>query len=54
MWQADNVGPYGIVKSASGDFEMVLTGHGDDATSRITEEPQKLEIPSFNLQGLGG
>ncbi len=54
MWQAENVGPYGMVKSSSEDFEMVLTGHGDDAKSVITEEPEKFEIPSFNMQGFGG
>ncbi len=54
MWQATKVGPYGIVKSSSEDFEMVLTGHGEDATSAITEEPEKFEMPSFNMQDLGG
>jgi len=53
MWQAEKVGPYGIVKSSSDEFEMVLMGHGDGATSAITEEPEKLEIPSFNMKGLG-
>ncbi len=54
MWQAENVGPYGTVKSSSEDFEMVLTGYGDDAKSAITEEPEKFEMPSFNMQGFGG
>ncbi len=54
MWQAENVGPYGTVKSTSDDFEMVLTGHGDDAKSIITEEPEKFEMPSFNMKGFGG
>ncbi len=53
MWQAENVGPYGIIKSTSDDFEMVLTGHGDGAKSAITEEPEKFEMPSFDLKGLG-
>lgn len=54
MWQAENVGPYGLVKSMSDDFEMVLTDHGDGAKSEITEEPEKLEIPSFSIPGFGG
>ena len=54
MWQAENVGPYGMVKSSSEDFEMVLTAHGDDAKSAITEEPEKFEIPSFDMKGFGG
>jgi len=53
MWQAESVGPYGTVKSSSEDFEMVLTAYGDDATSAITEEPEKFEMPSFNMQGFG-
>jgi len=54
MWQAENVGPYGTVKSSSDDFEMVLTAYGDDAKSAITEEPEKFEMPSFDMKGLGG
>ncbi|MCD4690499.1 hypothetical protein K8S17_03470, partial [bacterium] len=54
MWHSGDVGPYGMVKNTSEDFEMVLTGHGDDAKSLITEEPEKLEIPSFKMPSFGG
>jgi hypothetical protein len=53
-WVSPKVGPYGLVKMTAKDFEMVLLGHGDDATSLITETPQKMSMPSFPIPGMGG
>jgi len=47
VWLATGVGPYGMVKTTSGDIEMVLTAYGDDAKSVITETP----VP-FGIQGM--
>ena len=44
-WVYKDVSPYGLIKSQSKDFEMVLTGYGTGAKSLITEKPQKFEIP---------
>jgi hypothetical protein len=52
-WVAADIGPYGMVKTLTKDMEMVLTAYGKDATTLITETPQKLEIPKlpFGLPG---
>jgi hypothetical protein len=44
-WIHQDVSPYGIVKSQSKDFEMVLLGNGTGATTLITEIPRKFELP---------
>jgi len=54
IWQSTAVGPYGTIKMTSGEYGMELMGHGDDAESRITEEPEKFEMPQFNIPGFGG
>jgi len=46
-WVSKDVSPYGMVKSQSKDFEMVLLGYGTDAKSQITETPQKFEMPQI-------
>jgi hypothetical protein len=43
-WIYKDVSPYGLIKSQSKDFEMVLTGFGSGAKSLITEAPRKLEM----------
>jgi len=40
-WIHKDVSPYGVVKSKSKDFEMVLLGYGTGAKTQITETPQK-------------
>lgn len=47
LWAHKGVSPYGMVKSQSKDFEMVLTGYGTGAKSLIIETPQKLEMPQL-------
>ena len=47
IWVSKDISPYGIVKSQSKDFEMVLLGNGTGATTLITETPQKLEMPQL-------
>ncbi len=47
LWIHKDVHPYGVVKSQSKDFEMVLTGYGKGATSQITETPRKFEMPKM-------
>lgn len=38
--------PFGVVKAVMTEFgEMVLVGHGDGATSSITETPQEIGLP---------
>jgi len=49
IWVSAGVGPYGAVKSASADFEMVLLAYGDEAVSLITEEPQSMSFPGFKM-----
>ncbi len=44
-WIYKDVSPYGLIKSQSKDFEMVLTGYGTGAKTLITEKPQKFEMP---------
>jgi len=46
-WVHKEVSPYGMVKSQSKDFEMVLLGYGTGATTLITETPQKFEMPQM-------
>jgi len=46
-WVHKDVSPYGVVKSKSKDFEMVLLGHGTGAKTQITEKPQKFEMPQM-------
>ena len=44
-WIYKDVSPYGMIKSQSKDFEMVLLGYGTGAKTQITETPQKFEMP---------
>ena len=46
-WIHKDVSPYGMVKSKSKDFEMVLLGYGTGAKTQITERPQKFEMPQM-------
>jgi hypothetical protein len=46
-WVYKDISPYGMVKSQSKDFEMVLLGYGTGATTQITETPQKFEMPQM-------
>jgi len=49
-WVYKDVSPYGLIKSQSKDFEMVLTGYGTGAKSLITEKPQKFEMSKMGKQ----
>jgi hypothetical protein len=53
-WIRAGVGPYGVVKSSSEDFEMVLVAQGDKAATLITETPQALPMKGFPMPGKGG
>ena len=44
-WVHKDVFPYGMVKSQSKEFEMVLLAYGTGAKTLITETPQKFEMP---------
>jgi hypothetical protein len=46
-WIYKDVSPYGMIKSQSKDFEMVLTGYGTGAKTLITETPVKFEMPQM-------
>jgi hypothetical protein len=46
-WIHKDVSPYGVVKSKSKDFEMVLLGYGTGAKTQITEKAQKFEMPQM-------
>jgi hypothetical protein len=46
-WIYKDVSPYGMIKSQSKDFEMVLLGYGTGAKTQITETPQKFEMPQM-------
>ena len=46
-WIYKEVSPYGMVKSQSKDFEMILLGYGTGAKTLITETPQKFEMPQM-------
>ncbi len=48
-WIHKDVSPYGVVKSKSKDFEMVLLGYGTGAKTQITEKPQKFEMPQMPM-----
>jgi hypothetical protein len=52
-WVAPDIGPYGMAKTLTKDMEMVLTAYGKDATTLITETPQKFEMPKlpFGMPG---
>jgi hypothetical protein len=47
FWVHKGVSPYGMIKSQSKDFEMVLLGYGTGAKTLITETPQKFEMPQI-------
>lgn len=53
-WLKDGVGPYGLIKGSSKEFEMVLVGHGDKATTLITETPQAFPMQGSPMGGMGG
>jgi hypothetical protein len=46
-WVYKDVSPYGMIKSQSKDFEMVLLNYGTGAKSLITETPKKFEMPQM-------
>ncbi len=46
-WASKQISPYGLVKSQSKDFEMVLVAYGTGAKTLITETPQKFEMPEM-------
>jgi hypothetical protein len=46
-WVHKEVSPYGMVKSQSKEFDMVLLGYGTGAKTLITETPQKFEMPQM-------
>lgn len=46
-WIHKDVSPYGMVKSQSKEFEMVLLRYGTGAKTLITETPQKFEMPQM-------
>jgi hypothetical protein len=46
-WVSEKVPPYGLIKSRTKDFEMVLTGTGTGAKSLITETPKKFNMPKM-------
>jgi hypothetical protein len=53
-WISAGVGPYGVIKSTSPEFEMVLVARGDKAVTLITETPQALPMRGFPMPGKGG
>ncbi len=46
-WAHKDVSPYGMVKSQTKEFDMVLLGYGTGAKTLITETPQKFEMPQM-------
>jgi hypothetical protein len=46
-WVYKDISPYGMVKSQSKNFEMVLIGYGTGAKTLITETPQKFQMPQM-------
>lgn len=46
-WISEKLPPYGLVKSSSKNFEMVLVGSGTGAKTLITETPKKFEMPKM-------
>jgi hypothetical protein len=51
-WVYKDISPYGMVKSQSEDFEMVLIGHGMGAKTQITETPKMFEMPKMDRGGM--
>jgi hypothetical protein len=51
-WIYKDVSPYGLIKSQSKDFEMVLTEYGTGAKSLITETPRKFEMSQMGKRPL--
>ena len=51
-WVYKDIFPYGMVKSQSEDFEMVLIGHGMGAKTQITETPRRFEMPKMDRRGM--
>jgi hypothetical protein len=49
-WVQKDVSPYGMVKSQSKEFQMVLLAYGTGAKTLITETPQKFEMPQMPLK----
>ena len=47
-WVHKDISPYGMVKSQSKEFEIVLLGYGTGAKTLITETPQKFEMPQMS------
>ncbi len=47
VWIYKDVSPYGLVKSKSKEFEMVLLGYGTGAKTLITETPERFEMPQI-------
>jgi hypothetical protein len=52
VWLADKVGPWGIVKSVSGDTTMIVTKVTTSAKDQITGTPQKFD-PAQMMRGAG-
>jgi hypothetical protein len=46
-WIYKDVSPYGMIKSQSKDFEMVLVNYGTGAKTLITETPEKFQMPAM-------
>jgi hypothetical protein len=46
-WIYKDIHPYGLIKSQSKDFEMVLLAYGTGAQTQITETPRKFEMPKM-------
>jgi len=46
-WVYKDVSPYGLIKSQSKEFEMVLVAYGTGAKTLITENPQKFQMPAM-------
>jgi hypothetical protein len=51
-WLYKDISPYGLIKSQSEDFEMVLIGHGIGAKTQITETPKMFEMPKMPRGGM--
>src|SRR4030043_1665025 len=49
-WIYKDVSPYGMIKSQSKDFEMVLINYGTGAKTLSTETPKKFEMPTSPQQ----
>ena len=46
-WIHKEVAPYGVIKSQSKEFEMVLLAYGTGAKTQITETPRRFEMPKM-------